>query len=87
MTLPGEISLNIGLEFLSEDKVELAAAFLAEHLVETVGPVDTHHADHRQIDADTGTGAALEVKRCEALDIGPGVTCLNECQAVDGGRL
>ena len=35
---------------MSQDEVELAAAVLlgTEYLVETVGPVDTHHTNHRQ---------------------------------------
>ena len=73
------------LEFLTEDEVEVRAAFGSVDLVETVSPVDTHHADHREIDADTGTGAALELEGREVLDGSPGITSFDECQTVDGG--
>ena len=78
-------SLRRGLEFLTEDEVEVRTALLAIHLVETVCPVDTHHADHREEDADTDTCRTLDVKRLEFLDVRPCVTTLEECQTIDGG--
>lgn len=46
------------LEFLSDNKVELASAILGRtvDLVEAISPVDTHHTNHREEDADTDTG-------------------------------
>ena len=43
------------LEFLAEYEVEVAATTIAIHFVETVGPVDTHHTNHRQEYTQTGT--------------------------------
>ena len=65
--------------------MEVAAAFLAEYLVETVGPVDTHHSDHWEEDADAGAGRALEVKWREVFNRGPGITAFGEYQTVDSG--
>ena len=73
------------LKFLAENEVELASALASEHGVETVCPVDTHHADHRKEDAHTGTGASLKVERLEVLDGCPCITCLDKSQTVDGG--
>ena len=56
------------LEFLSEDEVEVRSALGSVDLVETVGPVDTHHADHREVDADTDSGASLEFEGREVFD-------------------
>ena len=60
--------------------MELAAAVLlgTEYLVETVGPVDTHHTNHRQEDADTDTGRTFQIKRVELVYVVPGVTGFNE---------
>ena len=46
------------LEFLTQYEVESASAcaLVAKYFVETVCPVDTHHTDHREEDADTYTG-------------------------------
>ena len=46
------------LEFLTQYEVEMTATGTAatEYLVETVGPVDTHHTNHREEDTDTDTG-------------------------------
>ena len=60
------------LEFLSEHEVEIrsaaAPAGAVEHFVEAIGPVDTHQSHHRQEDAHTYTGRALEVEGIELLD-------------------
>ena len=74
-----------GLELLSENEVEMAAAAAPEHLVESVAPVDAHQSDHRQEDAYSGSGRPLEIERREVLDIGPGVACLKECKAINRG--
>ena len=68
------------LEFLSQDEVELAAAIFlgAEYLVEAVGPVNTHHTNHRQEDADTDTGRTFQFERIELADVLPSVTCFYE---------
>ena len=68
------------LEFLTEDEVEVASAFLSKHFVETVCPVDTHHTDHRQIDAHTGSGGTLEVERRHVLHVGPCVSAFKEAR-------
>ena len=74
-----------GLELLSEDKVELASALTAVVvLVETVSPVDTHQADHRQLDTYTATCRAFHLDRIELAGLCPGVTALYEGQSVDG---
>ena len=79
--------MNI-LELLTEDEVEVAATLGAEYLVETVSPVDTHHTDHRQIDAHTGAGRTLEVERREFFDVGPRITAFDKRKTVDcGARL
>ena len=71
------------LELLSEDEVEVTAALLAEYLVEAIRPVDTHHADHRQKDTHTRTGASLHAERIELLDRSPCVTALDKGQGID----
>jgi len=65
--------------------VELASSLAAEYGVETVGPVDTHHTHHRQIDAQTGTGAAFELERREIAHRSPGIAALCKHQSVDCG--
>ena len=54
-------------------------------LVETVGPVDTHQSDHRQVNADTEAGRAFHVEGIEVACIAPCVTSLKESESVDGG--
>lgn len=79
---------NVLLEFLSEDKVEVASAALAEDFIKAVSPVDTHHTHHRQEYADTDAGATLERKGIEVLDRSPCVAGLGKGQCVNcGGRL
>ena len=48
--------IDFGLELLSKDKVYLTATSFVEYFIETIRPVDTHHTDHREEDADTDTG-------------------------------
>ena len=49
---------------MSDNEVELAATVLGGtvNLVETIGPVDTHHTNHRQEDADTHTRRTLQLE-------------------------
>ena len=60
--------MSKGLEFLSENEVEVASSFDAIHGVKAVGPVYTHHADHGQEYAYTDTGAAFQVEWREVFD-------------------
>ena len=69
--------MNI-LELLTEDEVEVAATLGTEYLVETIGPVDTHQAHHRQVDAYTKASTALHVERIELLGFGPSITSLDK---------
>ena len=75
------------LEFLTQYEVESASAcaLVAKYFVETVCPVDTHHTDHRQIDAHTGSGGTLEVERRHVLHVGPCVSAFKEGETVDCG--
>ena len=75
------------LEFLSQHEVEIAATLLAEDLVETITPVNTHHTDHGQEDACTDTCRTLDVKRVEVTNMGPCITALDKDERVDGGAL
>ena len=63
----------------------MRSTFLAIYLVETVGPVDTHHTHHGEEDADTHAGRTLDVEWLEVLDVLPRVTAFEGCEAVDGG--
>ena len=74
-----------GLELLSEDEVELAAtvALTAKDFVETVSPVDTQQAHHRQHDAHTYTGRTFHVEWVELLNVVPGITSFCKSQTVD----
>ena len=67
--------------------MEVAATLLSVDVVvvETVSPVDTHQANHREEDADTDTCRALHVEGVELLGVGPCVTGFGEAQTVDGG--
>ena len=76
-----------GLEFLSENEVEVAAAAFAEHFVEAVCPVYTHESDHGELYAHAGTGAAFKLEGVELAYRGPGVAGLEEGEGVDGGAL
>ena len=69
------------LEFLTQYEVESASAcaLVAKYFVETVCPVDTHHTDHREEDADTYTGRTFQVERIEVLHIMPCITGFQEC--------
>ena len=71
---------------MTEDKVEVTAALLAEYPVKAVCPVDTHHADHREEDSHTRTRAAFHAERIELLDRCPCVTAFEEGQRIDCGR-
>ena len=75
------------LEFLSQHEVEVAATLLAIDGIETITPVNTHHTNHGQEDAGTHTCRTLDVERVEVLDMGPGVTTLDEQDGIDGGAL
>ena len=48
--------------------MEVAATFVALHAVEAVGPVDTHHAHHGEVDAHTEAGAAFEGEGVKLAD-------------------
>ena len=83
--IPNYSTLLIPLKLLSEDEVEVAAAFLSEYAIETICPVNTHHADHRKEDADTGSRRTLKVKRWEIFYVGPRITTLGKHKPVDRG--
>ncbi len=63
----------MSLEFLSEHKVEVTATALLGtilvgiDIVETIGPIDTHQADHRQEQTYTDTGRTLHLEGVEVL--------------------
>ena len=64
--------------------MELAAALAAVVvLVKAVSPVNTHQADHRQIDTHTNTGRAFHLERIELARLCPGITTFHEGQSVD----
>ena len=66
--------------------MEVAAAALAKVVaVETVGPVHTEHTHHRQIDAQTGTGAAFDLERLKIAHRSTGIADLFKNQSVDCG--
>ena len=77
-----------GLELLSDDEVEVAAAvgLRLEAWVETVAPVDTEHTDHRQEDTYTGTQRTLQGEGVEVTERGPGITGFGKSQTVDSAR-
>ena len=62
---------------------EVAAATLAVYLVEAVGPVDTHEADHRQLNTHTETARTLKVEGIELLNRSPCVATFKEAESVD----
>ena len=74
-----------GLKFLTENEMEVASAFVTLHTVEAVGPVDTHHTHHRQINAHTQAGATFEAEGVELADRCPSVTAFHKGYGVDGG--
>ncbi len=80
-----EFNMLSGLEFLTEHEVELTAASATPYLVETVAPVNTEEAEHREIETHTHTGTTLEVEGGEVFNGGPTVTCLSEGESVDCG--
>ena len=67
--------------------MELAAAilFAAEHVVETIGPVDTQKADHGQEDAHADSGRPFHVEGIEILHARLSITALDEGQGIDVG--
>ena len=74
-----------GLEFLSQNEVELTAAFGAKHFVEAVSPVDTHQTYHRKEDANTQSGTAFDLEGVEFLGLGPGISAFDESESIDRG--
>ena len=82
-------TLHFKLELLSQDEVELTSTLLilasVPYLVETISPVDTHQAHHRQEDTYTHTGTALHAERIEVLGFIPSITSLNEGQTINSG--
>ena len=71
------------LELLAQYEVEVAttAHLLSRsfiHLVEAVGPVDTHQTNHGEEDANTKACRALHLEGVELLDLVPRVTCLDK---------
>ena len=72
------------LKLLSDYEVELTLA--AGGVVETVTPVDTEQAYHRQEDTHAYTGAPLDLQRIEIAYVGPAVAAFQEEQGEDGGR-
>ncbi len=55
--------------------------------VEAPSPVDTHESEHREEEAYTDAGGALEVEGVVVLDVGETVTRFDESQRPDGGVL
>ena len=72
-------------ELLTEHEVDLTSAAGSPYLVETVGPVDTKEAEHREIDPGSDAGASLKVEGGEIFHVIPCVARLGECYGIDGG--
>ena len=58
--------------------MELAAAILG--VIESVSPVNSEQTDHRQEDANTDSGAALDLERIEIAYVRPAVSSFKEEQ-------
>ena len=77
------------LEFLSEDKVEVASriGLAAEYFVEAVSPVNAKQTDHRQEDTDTHSKGALHVQWVKVFDVVPCITAFGKSQAIYVGAI
>ena len=82
---PGFQAEGRGIKFLSYDEVYVraAVALRSEHLVETVCPVETHEAYHREEHAHTYSGRAFHVEGVELLYVVPCVAAFGKGQGVD----
>ena len=72
-------------ELLSEDEVELAAA-LGGRVgggIESVAPVDTEHADYREVESYAETCGSLDLEGRELLPRVERVTALKESQHIN----
>ena len=79
------LSKILPLEVLTNNEVELATTTLAltRCRVEAPTPVDTHHTDNWQLEANTDTGRTLNLKWREVLPRRESVTSLKEAEHID----
>lgn len=52
--------------------------------VESVSPIDSHHAEHGQEDAHSDTGRSFEIERIVVFDFVETVSGFQKCKQING---
>ena len=68
--------------------MELAARGVrsTRYFIETIAPVETEHAEHREIYSHAETGRTIQVERVELVETEPAVTGLHKCEGINHCR-